>query len=135
MNTVGSAIYARLSGGTALTALLAGTASIYDGVVRRDASYDVVVFQLSGGGDANATPRRRKELLYSVKAISATGARAAGAIDAQIDTLLHEQTLTITGWENYWLAREGDFAYAETTPEGLNYWHAGGTYRLILCAP
>lgn len=133
MNAVSAALYSTLAGGTALTALLAGTTSVYDSLVPHGASFGVVVFSLQGGGDANETPRRRKELLYTVKGISATSMKAAGAIDAQIDALLHEKTLAVTGWENYSVMREVDIAYAETTPEGRNYWHVGGTYRIRLC--
>ena len=133
MNAFAVALYSALTGGTALTALLAGTASIYDSLVPRGSSYPVVVFHLSGGGDANETPRRRKELLYSVKAISELGAKEAGNIDAQIDPLLHEASVSAIGWTNFSLKRESDFSYAETTPEGRNYWHVGGIYRLRFC--
>ena len=133
MNALETALYSKLSGGTALTALLAGTTSVYNAAVPMGASFGCVVFQLQGGGDYNETPRRRKELLYTVKAVSATSMQNAGLIDNQIDALLHEATLTVSGWTNYWTMREEDISYVETSPEGRNYWHSGGIYRIRLC--
>ena len=130
MNEVSVALYNKLTGGTALTALLAGTTSVYESLVPRGAALDAVVFSLQGGGDANWTPRRRKELRYMVKAVSDGSVKTAGAIDAQIDTLLHRGTLTVSGWTSISVMREADVSYAETTPEGRNYWHVGGVYRL-----
>lgn len=132
-NELKAAFYSTLTGGTALTALLAGTTSVYDSIAPREASFDYVVFNQSGGGDNNRTPRRSKDELWTVKAVSATSARTAGNIDAQIDELLHGQTLTVTGWTNYWTMRERDIEYVETTPEGRNIWHVGGIYRVRLC--
>jgi hypothetical protein len=133
LNVLEQSIYSTLSGGTALTALLAGTTSFYNAVVPVDAAFDCVVFQLMGGGDENETPRRSKSLVYMLKAISQTSMKTAGLIDAQIDLLFHRKTITATGWTNFWTARETDIAYAETTPEGRNYWHCGGLYRVRLC--
>ena len=132
MNSLETALYSTLTGGTALTALLAGTTSVYNSAVPRDVSYDVVVFQLMGGGDDNETPTRSKSLVYMVKGVSQTSMKTAGLIDNQIDTLLHRKTLTVTGWTNFWTAREQDIEFVETTPEGRNYWHSGGLYRVRL---
>jgi hypothetical protein len=90
------------------------------------------VFGLSGGGDDNLCPSRSKSLLYDIKAVSPASPAAAGLIDAQIDSLLHRATLTVTGWQNILLRREGDFAYTETTTEGVNWYHNGGRYRVRL---
>lgn len=131
MNTLETAIYSRLSGGTALTALLGGTAA-YNTVLPGSASYPAVVFQLQGGGDENLTPRRSKSLLYTIKAISATGAKQAGAVDAEIDTLMHGRPLTVSGYTNFWCMRESDVSYAEPNGAGGYYWHVGGVYRIRL---
>jgi hypothetical protein len=130
MNATETALYSTLTGGTALTALLAGTASIYNTIGPRGGTFDYVLFQLMGGGDQNESPRRRKELLYLVKGISATSMKNAGLIDAQIDALLHNVTLTVMGWTSISTRRESDVEYVETTPEGNNYFHNGGIYRL-----
>ncbi len=44
MNALAASIYGTLTGGTALTALLAGTASIYNTVVPQGAAFPYLVF-------------------------------------------------------------------------------------------
>lgn len=134
MNALEQSLYQTLTGGTALTSLLGGTANVYNQSIPSTGSYPCVVFTFSGGGDANQTPLRRKDVLYSIKAISQTSVANAGAIDAQIDALLHSATLAVTGWANYWTAREGDISYTEVTERGERYYHNGGVYRFRLCA-
>jgi hypothetical protein len=133
MNAIDTALYDTLSAGTALTALLAGTTSIYHGIAPRGSTFDYVVFQLQGGGDSNDTPRRNKDLIYTIRGVSDDGYKAAGLIDAAVDDLLHGATLTVSGWTNYWTHREQDIEYSETTDDGRNIWHVGGLYRVRIC--
>lgn len=133
MNELETAIYEKLTGGTALTALLAGTASVYNEIAPRGAAAPYVIFGLQAGGDENMIPVRYKNYLYRIKAVSETSMKNAGQIDAQIDALMHDTTLTVSGWQNFWCMRESDFRYVETTSEGRNIWHAGGVYRIRLC--
>ena len=132
MNALEMSIWGTINATSAVTTLLAGTTSIYNLIVPRNQFFPAIVFGFFGGGDANETPRRRKDVLYTVKAITATSMQAAGAIDAQVDAILHNKTLVVSGWTNYWMARERDIAYHETTPEGREYWHCGGIYRIRL---
>ena len=133
MNVIKSSLYSKLTTGTALMAKLAGATSVYDAVAPRGASLPYVVFHWQGGGDENITPTRFKNVLYTVKGISETSAKNAGEIDSEIDALLHGTTLTdVTGWTNFWCMRETDVDFVETTPEGQNIWHQGGTYRIRL---
>jgi hypothetical protein len=132
VNELDTALYNRLTGGTALTALLAGTASVYNQIAPEGAALPYALYQLAAGGDENETPMRSKQLVYNIKGVSATGAKSAGQIDNAIDDLLHRVTLTVTGWTDILTKREGDFAYTETTPEGRHFWHSGGRYRLWL---
>lgn len=130
MNLAETAIYSALTGATSLTSLLATATGVYHSQAPRGAAFPYVVLQLQGGGDQNVSPHRRKELLYTVKAVTATSMQDAGLIDNAVDALLHGATLTVTGWTNISTMREGDIAYVETTDEGLNYYHSGGTYRV-----
>lgn len=132
MNELDTAFYSKLTGGTALTALLAGAASVYNQVVPVGAAMPYVVFNIQAGGPENITPARFENIIYLVKAVSATSALAAGSIDSQIDILLHRSSLTVTGWSNFWLAREERIQFVETAPEGQYIWHVGGTYRVRL---
>jgi len=132
MNALETALYSKLTDGTALTAKLAGTASVYNQIAPRGAAMPYVVFGLQGGGDENITPARFKNLVYSVKAVSESSMKSAGEIDAEIDNLLHKGTLSVTGWGVMWCMREADYRYTETTAEGRNVWHVGGNYRIRL---
>lgn len=125
---MGSAIYSLLAAGTALTNKLGGTA-IYNTLAPQGVATPYVVFFLSGGTDDEDSPRRARTLLYTVKAVSTVGPLQAGEIEAEVDTLLHRGTLTITGWGNYWMARASDFAYSEMAG-GTAHWHTGGQYRI-----
>jgi hypothetical protein len=130
VNEFEAALYSRLTGGTSITSLLAGTDSIYNQQAPPGAAYPLIVFQYQGGGDENKSPHRAKNMLYTIKAISADGLTDAGTIDAAVDTELHLGTaLTVSGWTNFWLAREGEIRLVEATPEGNRYYHAGGIYR------
>jgi len=132
LNELNKGIYDTLKAGTALTALLAGTTSIYNIQPPDNATRPYVIFNLQGGGDENMTPSRMKNLLYFIRGYSDTSAAAAGSIDTQIDPLLHGQTIKVSGWTNFWLARESDLQNVETLPNGQHIWMAGGFYRIRL---
>ena len=126
--SMGSALFSKLAAGTALTTKLGGTA-IYNTLAPQGQATPYVVFFHSAGGDDNTSPRRARSSVYTVKAVSTVGQLNAGEIDDLVDTLLHEQSLTVTGWGNYWLARVADIAYAEDSG-GVLFWHRGGQYRI-----
>ena len=73
-----------------------------------------------------------KNLVLYVRGYSKTSQASAGSIDAQIDTLLHGQTLSVSGWVNFWTARESDLSGFEPMPNGETIWNAGGMYRIRL---
>jgi hypothetical protein len=133
MNAIDYALYYKLNGGTALTSLLAGTTAIYHSVAPRGALLPYIIYNQQGGGDANDSPRRDKNLVYTVRAVADSSYRYAGLIDDAVDDLLHGATLTVTGWTNYWTMREQDIEYTETTSDGQHIWHVGGMYRIRIC--
>lgn len=132
MNVVNQAIYSKLQAGTALTALLAGTTSIYHIQPPDNTSMPYVVFNLQGGGDENITPSRMKNLLYYVRGYSGVSAASAGSIDTQVDALLHSGTISVTGWTNFWLNREMEVENIENLPSGEKAYMSGAFYRLRL---
>ena len=132
MNILNTAIYGTLTGGTALTALLAGTASVYYEQATPGAAFPYVVFSIQGGGDLNLCPSRMKDMLYFVRGYSKTSPAAAGSIDAQIDALLHDKTLTVTGWSNYRTQRETDIENVEVTTADEDIYMSGGVYRVSI---
>ena len=129
-NALNTAIYSTLSSGTALTALLAGTTAIYNMQAPDGATFDYAVWNLQGGGDDNMTAHRTKNLVVFVRGYSSTSAARAGSIDSKIDALLHKQVLSVSGWSNFWLAREEDVATVEVTEAGNTIWMCGGLFRV-----
>lgn len=127
-NAVDTAIYNQLASGTALIALLGGTA-IYNGNPPRDVALPWVTFSLSGGVEDNQTPARTQRLVYLVKGV-AISVYVAGQIAAQIDTLLHGAagSLSISGGTAFWASRESVVRYQEIDPAGHVIGHAGGEY-------
>lgn len=132
MNALNAAIYSKLTGGSGLIALLATSTSIFYEQAPDDAALDYVVFSLQGGGDENLTPNRTKNLVMFVRGYSQTGAAKAGQIDAACDALLHGSALTVTGWTNFWSAREDDLAAVEVDRAGVKTYMSGGMYRIRL---
>jgi hypothetical protein len=132
LGLLNAALYSRLSGGTALTGLLAGTASVYNGQAPDAAPFDYVVFSCQGGGPENITPSRMEDITLFVRGYSKKGAAAADAIDAQIDILLHGKPLTVPGWTNFWVMRESYLVGTDALPNTVKVWMSGGLYRARL---
>jgi hypothetical protein len=133
-NAMGSAIFGKLSAGTALTALLPGTASIYNMQARENATYPYVVFSLNAGGPLNITPSDNRELIYWIRCYSKVSAGQAGSIDSQVSNLLHKGSVSISGYSNVFVWREMDAELLETLPNTEPVWMCGGMYRFGLDA-
>lgn len=130
-NALHGALYGTLSGGTALGTLLSGTAAIYHLQAPPEAVLPYVVFSHSGGGQEALTPSNMHNVVYYIRGY-ATSANTAGSIDAQIDMLLHKKKLTVTGWTNFYTAREDNITSVETPPSGVSIYSAGAYYRIRL---
>jgi hypothetical protein len=130
-NALGSAVYSKLSGGTALTALLSGgTASVYNVEPPFEAAYDYVVFNTQTGAEGNDTAHRVKEITLQVRAY-ATSLSRAGSIDAACDALLHRQALSISGWsEIFTPQRTQDIELVEYDESDRPIYTRGGLYDL-----
>ena len=125
---MGSALYTKLSTHAGLTTALGGTA-IYQAFVPQGTSPPYVVFTLAGGGDDNTTQRRARSVSYLAQVV-ANSLASATAVDAQIDSALHGQQLTIAGWGNHWMARNGDVGPWIQEDGGQLFWRAGGFYDI-----
>ena len=77
------------------------------------------------------TPSESTTQLVYVRAYAETAGQA-GTIDAHISDLLHKQTLTVSGYTNFWSARETEFAFPEQDEAGVVTWTAGAYYRIRL---
>lgn len=134
LDDTSAAIYTTLNGGTALTALLAGTTSIYDQQAPDTVSLPFVVFSHQGGGPDNIAPVNLESNLWYVRAYSATSAKSASLIMAQIDALLHRKALSITGQTTFWCNREENIKTVENLPNNGKIWSAGAIYRIRTAA-
>jgi len=123
-------LYTKLSGTSALTTELGGTL-IYNKEAPQTPGDKYVIFQQQGGGDVNSTPQRSREVLYTIFGVARTQEDAA-AIDGQIDTALHNGSLTVSGWTNIWLARETDINFSEVDSGGVTRYRVGAIYRAII---
>lgn len=123
-------LYSKLTSQASLITALGGTL-IYNQMSPQPAGAKYCVFQWQGGGDANESPTRMREVLYTVRGVATTKA-AAGSIDAAIDAALHNQTLTVTGWTNILCMRGQDINFVEQDAGGVNRFHAGAIYRIII---
>lgn len=88
-----------------------------------------IVFDYVNEADDNDNPNRSKQAVMFIRAYATTG-KAADTIDAQIDTLLHNQVLTITGWSNFQTRREDGFSFVEVDDAGRKVYMSGANYRI-----
>ena len=130
MNALETAIYSALAAGTALTTTLGGTA-IYNVLAPRDKALPYVIFSQQSGREDDETPRRTQTYRYLVKGV-AHSLLAAGTIADQVEALLRNNALSVTGWTTYWLHPETTVRYIETTAAGEYIGHAGTVYTVKL---
>jgi len=121
-------IYSLLSGDASLITELGGTA-IYNKRAPQSPPEKYVIFQWQGGGDENETPNRTRNVVYAVFGVAATQADAAG-IDSAIDAALHQSSVSVSGWTNFWTAREEDVNLAQEDAGGVTKYQVGGLYRI-----
>lgn len=129
-NALNTAIYNRLAGSTALVTTLGGTA-IYYLQAPDNAVKPFVVWSYSAGGDENETANRTKNLVVLMRSFASTP-KQAGEVDKAVDDLLHLQPLTVTGWTNFWLARESEVSLVENLPNVEKSYMTGAYYRARL---
>ena len=129
INALNAGIYSKLSGGTALVTALGGTC-IYHGVAPEGKAFPYVIWSYVAGGHENMTPNESVNAVVYVRAYSTT-AKAAATLDGYAAELL-ETTLTVTGWNNYWLAREESIVLPSIDEAGKSTWSCGAYYRVRL---
>ena len=135
MNPVAVALFNKLTGSAALTALLsAGTASVFENEAPENADLPYVVFN----AQSPSVPIQSyggvkfENAVYQVKGITqGPSAAAAGTIADKIDVALADQALTISGYTHHYCRRMQNIDYPERGPAGIRYNHRGGLYRVI----
>jgi hypothetical protein len=129
---VRQAIYQKLNVASVTNLLGSGSASLVHAVARPTAAYPLCVFSKQSGITDSLTfgGDHMDNDLWLVKGVArAVSASTAEDIDKAAFDLLHFGTLTITGAQRLFLARESDVSFAETQGD-TTFWHVGGLYRL-----
>jgi hypothetical protein len=135
---INTAVYNKLTSGTALSGLLSGgtaAPAIFFGQAPDNAALPYTVFLYPSELDTNQIYHRMKDIVMRVYTV-ASGAAQGGTIDAAIDTLLHNQTLIFSGtpatWTNIWMRRETGYQLITTSEAGIRYYTSGADYRVEL---
>ncbi len=104
---------------------------VYNAQAPQQVKPPFVVFQMLSKEDENSFNGRYANALYMVKAVSKSPwPKEAMDVDTQIDTLMEDATLTITGYTALHCRRERDLALVEEVDAGETYQHVGGIYRV-----
>lgn len=124
IGALNTAIYSTIGG----TVTNAGTA-VYYLTAPDNQALPYVVWDYVADADENLDANRTKNSLVFIRAFASTP-QAAEAIDRQIDALMHLKTLTVTGWTNFWTARENAYSLESTDQAGRKVFMAGAEYRI-----
>ena len=131
MKVVDVGLYNKLAGDATLVALLTDGTAIYQGQAPPGTDRPYVMFDWAGGGHENINPSELTNFVYAVKGVSDVLETAAD-IDARVKTVLHNQSITVAGYTNFWLARETEVRLIEAAPDGNPIFHYGANYRIRL---
>ena len=126
---IDAALYTKLTNDAALAGLV-GT-KVYYGQAPQGTARPYVIFAPAGGGEVNATKRRMINEVYRVEFVANTKAEAVAG-DSAISGALHEQELSISGWDVYDVQRESKYAPPVENLEGVQVWRRGAYYRIRL---
>jgi hypothetical protein len=130
VNALNTAVYSVLSANATLTTLLGGTA-IYYQQAPDNAALPYVVFSHQAGQPDNTHGHDMRNQLVFVRGYSGTVTQA-GSIDLICGTTLHRRSLSVTGYTNFWTAREQEFSMIDNEPNGEKTYMAGAYYRVRL---
>lgn len=129
-NALNAAIYTKLSGGTALTTLLGGTAIFYQQAPDAQA-LPFVLWDIASDFDENMTANRTKNCVVFIRGFASTPI-TAGSIDSAVDALVNGSVLSVSGYANFWTQRENGFQLVETDATGKRTHMSGAQYRVRL---
>ena len=108
------------------------TGGVFNGLAPQGTEPPFVVFQaMSKVDDYFSYTGRGGAAVYLVKAIDRSiWPKGAGDIDTQIDSVMQDVSLSITGYSLLMCRRESDL-YLVEDQAGMVYQHIGGLYRII----
>jgi hypothetical protein len=134
VNAINTAIYNALNV-SALTSLLNAVntpSSIFHLQAPDGSGYDFVIFNKQSDVQDTSSAHRVTNTLYQVRGFTKVSSGRAGTIAAQIDLLLDGVALSITGFAQLKLKREGGLEFVETMPGTGTVYSAGSIFRLIV---
>lgn len=122
-----TALYQRLTttGGTALW-----QDRVYAHQAPQGASLPCVIFNPISGGDLSISPSRLVETRYEIECLADTLAQARQGTD-YLESTLHEQALTVSGWNHLGTTQLTLLSRVENL-EGRQCWRRGALYRIRL---
>lgn len=126
VSEIEKALYSKLANDATLTSLL-GSGKVFNSIIPADIALPALVFSLVSAVEDTETPRAVRAI-YQVKAVADTLSDAS-AIAAQVDTVLQDATLTVTGMTNFYTACQEHIRYLEQGKQ-QNYGHAGADYLI-----
>lgn len=108
------------------------TGGVFNGLAPQGTAPPYVVFSaMSKNDDYWSYTGRGAEAVYMIKAISRSAwPKEAGDIDTQVDSVMQDASLSITGFSLLACRREEDI-YLVENQDGVIYQHVGGLYRII----
>ena len=130
INDTATALYSTLTSGTTVTALLAGTTSIYHMQAPDNAPLPYIVYSLQAGGPELINPSKLETNTWWVRVYSASSASNAAQIFEKADALLDRKNISITGATTIQCVRDENIALVEQTPTGKAIYDCGGMYRI-----
>lgn len=122
-------LYSKLSGGTALTALLANGSAIYYQKPPDNATYPFIVMGMQSGVVETFSAHKADNVLANIMAYGTTNASVWSIADA-VNTLLDGAALTVSGATNFATMREMYLEFVETPPDETSIYSSGGLYRI-----
>ena len=127
--TIEAALFAKLNTDTALKAIVSG---IYRNVAPPAATYPFLLFQRISSRDSyTLTKWVSSAYRYQIKVIAeGYSATSASTAMTQVDTLLTDQSLSVTGKTLWVMRRVNEFEYAEMGEFGVVYQHVGGDWLI-----
>ncbi|MBZ0304899.1 MAG: DUF3168 domain-containing protein [Anaerolineae bacterium] len=125
MDTLKQAIRTRL-----ITAGVNGGSAIFDTHAPIGQPPPFIIFQYVAGGYENQDALETRSELWQVKAVTDTHGQAETLAQA-IHAALHQQALTLTGWQHLWTVQQDQVWMVETAAR-RTFYHTGGVFRIWL---
>lgn len=124
--TIDQAIYSKLTGDSEVSAFVG--ADIFALQAPSGTVEPYILFKQIAGGFEHTSPRPEIDVTYRVECVAASREEAEEGASA-IYHALHDQDLTIDGWNNYDTVAGGWYTLIDNAEGGM-FFRVGGMYRI-----